>query len=321
MTLFLSKNRDMPTLSLKGSVCVPLFLFVLALSQLITAPLFAQDLRNRTEEMYPFGKIIISSESLPDKVYEAQKNKILISVVFLEKGTSNIITNSVGTGYVSETAGVIVTARHLLMEIIPEMEKVKAEKRKTNPLFDYEYVFMGTLITSSAWTNFPLYLVAIGEQGTLKDMMVLKTDVATMEKARRIGNFANPNPYAILLKTSRFSDAKVDGSRVYISGFGPVTAGYFDKNNRPVSVFVDLINHTFSAEIEALLPEMPENKTGVKIMYRLRDSAEPGFSGGKVMNDQGQVIGMTIAVSISKNFVFVISSKDIKEFLKDNGLK
>ena len=78
MTLFLSKNRDMPTLSLKGSVCVPLFLFVLALSQLITAPLFAQDLRNRTEEMYPFGKIIISSESLPDKVYEAQKNKILI---------------------------------------------------------------------------------------------------------------------------------------------------------------------------------------------------------------------------------------------------
>jgi len=56
-------------------------------------------------------------------------------------------------------------------------------------------------------------------------------------------------------------------------------------------------------------------------MYRLRDSAEPGFSGGKVMNDQGQVIGMTIAVSISKNFVFVISSKDIKEFLKDNGLK
>mgnify|MGYP001610987809 CR=1 FL=1 len=55
------------------------------------------------------------------------------------------------------------------------------------------------------------------------------------------------------------------------------------------------------------------------MLYELRDSAEPGFSGGKVINNQGQTVGMTIAMT--KNFVYAISSKDIKQFLKDNKLK
>ena len=123
-TLYL--NRGMPTLSLQGSVCVPLFLFIFVLSQLTATSLYAQDLKNRTEEMYPFGTVIISSESLPDKVYESQKDKIMVSVLFVEKGTNNVFINSVGTGFVPEkNPGVIVTVRHLLDKSLIDAENIK----------------------------------------------------------------------------------------------------------------------------------------------------------------------------------------------------
>lgn len=294
---------------------------LLLLFALLNPPdIFAQDLKNRTEEMYPFGTVIIASESLPDKVYEAQKNKLLVSVRFIEKETSNIIISSVGTGFVIETPGIIITARHLFDGPLIDAEKIKNERIKSNPKFNYDYVFMGTIITDTAWINFPLFLAAVGEKGTFKDMLALRTDVATMQRAQMVGDIMNPNPYSILMKTSKFADAKI-GDKVYISGFGPIVVKYFDKNNQPVHVYVDLVNHTFPAEVEELITDMPGNRAGTKMLYRLRDSAEPGFSGGKVVNNNGYVIGMTIAVSSSKNFVYSISSKDIKDFLKDNKLK
>ncbi|GEM_PF-6906002 len=320
MTLFSSKNRDMPTLSLKGRVCVPLFLFIFVISQLILPSIYAQALKNRTEDMHHFGKIIIASQALPDKVYEAQKNKVLVSVLFLEKGTSSVITTSLGTGYVSETPGVIITARHVLTEARVEAEKVKAEKVKSNSKFDYEYTFMGTIITDTAWINFPLSLVAIGETGTFKDIMALRTDIVTIQKAQMSGDVINPNPYSILMRTSKFADANI-GDKVYISGFAPVVGEYADKNNQPAFVYVDMINYTFLAEVTAKIEDMSVNKTGIKLLYRLHDSVEPGFSGGKVMNDNGQVIGMTISMTKSQNFIYLISSKDIEQFLKDNKIK
>lgn len=332
-------NRGMPTLSLQvkpsvealggtpliarwawGGVCVPLFLFIFVLSQLIASPLFAQDLRNRTDEMYPFGTVIISSESLPDKVYEAQDDKFMISVMFVEKGTTNVFFNYSGTGFTTERPGIVLTARHLLDWSLIDAENFKKERIKTNPKFDFEFVFIGTIITDRAWVRFPLSLAAIGEKGTLMDMMALRVDPQTMEKARMVGDVFNPNPYSMLMRTSKFADAKV-GNKVYVSGFAPGTAEYLDKYDESVSVYMDLINHTFVAEVEALLPEMPGYKTGVKTIYRLRNHAESGFSGGKVMNEDGNVIGITIALSHDKNFIYAISSKDIKDFLRDNKLR
>lgn len=294
---------------------------LLLLFALLHSPnLSAQDLKNRTEEMYPFGTIIISSQSLPDKVYEAQKNKFIISVVFLEKGTSNIILNSVGTGFVSEIPGVVITARHVLKETLLEMDRIKTERIKSNPKFDYEYMFMGTIITNRAWFNFPFSLIATGEAGTFRDIMVLQTDMETMEKARITGDILSPNPYSILIKTSKFADADI-GDKVYISGFAPIVAEYLDKNNKLTPVYVDMINRTFPAEVVEKIENMPVNKTGVKLLYKLHDSAVPGFSGGKVVNSQGQVIGMTISMVPSQNIIYVFSSKDIKQFLKDNKIK
>lgn len=323
MALFnrrLSMNRGMPTLSLKGGVCVPLFLFTFVVLQLITSPLYAQNLKNRTDDMYPLGTVVIASESLPDKVYDAQKNKIMVSVMFVEKGTTNVFINSVGTGFVSESPGVILTARHLLDLSLVEAQKQKSEKIKTNPKFDFQYLFVGTIVTDRGWLKFPLSLVAIGEKGTLKDMMALRADAKTMEMARTVGDSLEPNYYNMLMRTSKFADADL-GERVYVSGFAPSTAEYLDKNDRPVPVYMDLINHTFIAEVDALLPEMPGYKTGIKTIYRLRNHAESGFSGGKVMNGDGNVVGMTIAISHEKNFIYIISAKDIKDFLKENKLK
>lgn len=299
--------------------CSPRLLFLFVSLQLITIPLFAQD-KNRTEEMYPFGTVIIAKEPLPDKVYQAQKDKIMISVIFIEKETGNILMNSVGSGFVTKIPGIIITVRHLFDNPLIDMEKIKNDKIKFNSRFDFNYMFMGTIITDTAWINFPLFLAAVGEKGTFKDMLALRTDVETMQKAQIVGDVFNPNPYQILMRTSKFADAKTK-DKVYITGFAPGIVEYLDKNNNPISVYADLINHTFPAEVEVPITNMPVNRAGVKILYRLRDSAEPGFSGGKVMNNDGEVIGMTLAMSPSKNFIFAISSKDIEQFLKDNKIK
>ncbi len=339
MTLFSRKNRDMPTLSLKvkpsakargvippiakwarGSVCVPLFLFILVLSQLITTPLFAQDLHNRTEEMFRLGKVIISTEPLPDKVYESQKNKFMVNVFFFEKGTDNIIASSGGTGFMSPKTGVVLTARHVLSETIKDAEAIKAEKIKTKPKFDYDITFMGTIITPTEWVNFPLYLAAIGKAGTTTDIMALRVDASTMAEARSFQGSTTLNPLRMLLIPSELADAKL-GEKVYITGLASGIGEYDDENHNSILIFMDLINHTFPAEVQASIPDMPGNRAGVKLLHRLHDGGEPGFSGGKVINTKGQVIGITVSVSPSRNFIYAISSKDIEDFLKENKIK
>lgn len=279
----------------------------------------AQDLRNRTEEMYRLGRVIIAREPLPDKIYEAQRYKFIIRVIFFEKGTDKIITSGVGTGFTSDRPGVILTARHLLTETVREMDVLKAEKIKINPRFDYTYMFMGTIITPTQWMNFPLSLAAMGETGTTKDMMALRPDVQTMEQARILGDIMNPNPLNMLMRTFEFADANV-GDKVYISGYAPAIWDLQNKNSNTVTpIYVDLINFTFLAEVTKEIKDMPGNRNGVDTMYQILDGAEPGYSGGRVMNVKGQTIAMTIAMS--KNFVYAISSKDLKDFLDNNRLR
>jgi len=291
-----------------------LLLFVL----LHPSDILAQDMRNRTEEMYRFGRVIIATEPLPDKVYEAQKRKFVISVIFSEKGTNNEIISGIGTGFTTDQPGVIITARHLLSETIRDMDVLKAERIKTNPGFDYTYTFKGTIITRDSWIDFPLTLAAAGEAGTLKDMMALKVGIRTIEQALISGDIKSPNPLGILMRTFEFADASL-GEKVFISGYAPILTQLPDKNNNITSIYVDLINFTSPAEITAKIEGMPVNKNGISLMYRMRDGAEPGYSGGLVMNAKGQVVGIISAMS--KNFVYAISSKDIKNFLKDNELR
>ncbi len=294
-------------------------LVLLVLLQLLINSVYAQDLKNRTEEMYHLGKVVIANQPLPDKVFEAQKRKFLVSVTFFEKGTENFITNSLGTGFVSEVPGIILTARHVLKEALTEMEVTKQERIKSNPKFDYDYMFMGTIITDAVWINFPLSLVATGELGTFKDVMALRMGPEVMNRAYEEGDIVNSNPYKMLLRTSEFADAEV-GETAYITGFAPIFGQYANKNNKEIPVYIDMINYTFAAEVTAKITDMPVNKADVKVLYRLRDGGEPGFSGGMVLNGKGKVVGMTVSMA-SQNFIYVISSKDIKQFLKDNHLK
>ena len=254
--------------------------------------------------MHRMGTVIIAKEPLPDAVYRSQKDKILISATYFEKGTSKVVLSTSGTGFVPEISGLVITVRHLI--------KFEA---------DYDYLFMGTIITDLEWINFPLYLVAKGETGTYKDIIVLRPDPITMEKAWGKYDLDNPNPYRMLLKTSELVDAKVDGKKVYISGFSSGVGEYLEADKQPTPILIDLVNFTFSTEITASITSMPVNRVGIKKLLRLSDGVEQGFSGGKVMNENGQVIGMTIAMSDAENFTFAFSSQDIKQFFKDHNLK
>ncbi len=313
MPLF--KNRDTPTLSLKGKIILLLFVLL----QFVNVPLLAQELKNRTEEMCSIGTVIISSESLPDKVYESQKNKILVSVIFFEKGTKKIMASGFGTGFVPDKPGIIITAKHLIEGPLKIAESIKTERIKTKPTFDFIYVFVGTIITPTQWLDFPLYPVILGEDGTMEDVMILKPDMLTMERAKNNSELFVQNPLRMLMITSQFADAKL-GEKVFVSGFSPISGEYLDKDEKIIPVQTDLINYTFSSEVGALIYDMPINQAGIKKLYRLITTAEPGFSGGKVVNSKGQIIGMTIASSLSKNFTYALSSVDLKNFLKRKPL-
>ncbi|MBI2068663.1 MAG: trypsin-like peptidase domain-containing protein [Candidatus Yanofskybacteria bacterium] len=268
----------------------------------------AQDLTRRSESVVGLGQVIIADAPLPESVFRAQKHKIIVQVTLIDRKDPSFRQTSMGTGTIIG-AGTILTNRHVLDGAKPVM----AGREHTS-------VFSGLILGETHMAEFPLHLVGVGEAGTYKDFMVLQTGAEIMQRAVQPNTPTNPNPYRILMNNGlKLVDEIRKGERVYITGYSPVYGELKNADGRISGAYVDFINYTFPAEVVAKIEEMPMNRAGkVKKLYRLKDGAEPGFSGGMVLDERGRLIGITFSLSPARNFVYVLSAEDIKNFLRAN---
>lgn len=269
----------------------------------------SQDLHNRTERVYG-NDTIIADEPLPDRVYRNHDNDIMVIVNFYmqEKGKKKIgLFHSMGNGSVV-IPGIIISARHVLTMALEELETMKNQHREAGIVANYSYEIMGIIISEDPELfTFPLNLRAYEDTGSERDLMALEVPPEIMKRAFETSFVDQNHPTKILLTTVKFANAK-RGDKVYIVG-----TIYND---------FDILHYVFKAEVGAVLENMPANRRGLKRHYRLRGHAEPGFSGGPVLNEDGELTGVTIISTNGMNFIYeVSSSEDVKDFLKDNNIK
>ena len=321
--LILRKNKDMPTLSLKARISrqkqtryrVGMFLFLFALPQLTGVPhAFAQ--QNRTETIFPFGRTLISNCDLPDEVYRQQRNKVRVIVEFTDTEKIHSPRISFGTGVVA-LPGIITTNRHVLLNEIKRRTtygySYKLDKDGFPQGIGYSYKFYGLIRNEFGVYEFPLVLKAMEKLDSERDIMALEIDVNTRIVAGSEDKMVDqhggsiPNPYKMLIQPLKLTDNISIADPVYVSGFTG-------------DGFTDNIDFTFCNQLSAVIEDMPINKAGVKRYYRVYGEAEHGFSGGPAFTKDGEVIGISTKFG-GDNFIDVLSSKDIKEFLKDHKIK
>lgn len=260
--------------------------------------------------MIGLGQVVISNAPLPDKVFQGQKHKIVIRVTLIDKKNPSFRRSSMGTGTVIGT-GVILTNRHVWDGVKPVMAGR-----------EYISTFSGLILGETHMAEIPLRLVGVGEAGTFKDFMVFQTDPEIMQRAIQPNTPDNPNPYWILLNPGLelVNEVRV-GEMVYLTGYSPAFGEIESADGQVSGAYIDFINYTFLAEVVAKIEDMPMNRVGrLKRMYRLRDGAEPGFSGGMVLDGRGRLVGITVSLSPALNFIYVLSAQDIRDFLRANNV-
>ncbi len=299
------------------SKIIVLTLMVLSFS--ISAKAQDQNLRNRTKELYNYGRIIIAQEPLPDEVYRAQYKKVAIIVELTGKNKPGDMTfplTTTGTGFVAQVPGNIVVAAHVLHQPFLRAKSkgydYKFDKNNFPVGIGYSYQITGVILNADGWFFFPLNLRAIERFGSERDIMALDIDANARFLALNPNILINgriaDNPYQLLIQPLELVENAKVGDEAYTSGYS-------------ADFYYDIIDFTFKSEIAALIDEMPVNRHGARLLYRMLGHAEPGFSGGPTFNKDGKVIGLTISMSFGYNFATAISSKDIKDFLKNHNIK
>ncbi len=245
---------------------------------------------------------IMSKDSLPSKVFEAQKKKIRIVGQFYVQSLPQYPPEIVGgTGFAVNYKSkiIILTAKHVLVGLILDLNKrffgFEYNKDGIPESPSYKYQYYG-VVDNDKYTVFPIVPIAMGEMGKFQDYVAFKPESPVKLETVALAKNANV------------------GDEVYTSGYAPGHSLFPDNLGNYVYALSDIIDYTFDGKIMKKIEDMPSNKYGLKTYYRISSSVEQGFSGGPVFNNNGEVVGMT--VESVKNFHYAISSDDLMDFLE-----
>jgi len=264
---------------------------------------FSDNFEDVIKSSAPKGSMT-SDESLPSKVLEAQKRKIrIVGQFFLKDLPSPQLSGGTGFPVNYKSKVLILSARHVLLEPILKIHRIVGHYNDAGiPESDsYKYQFYGVIDEDGKHIVFPIKPVAMGEIGKHQDYVAFE--------AQR----------PVTLKTVQLAKDANKGDDVYVSGFSPIESPYPNTFGNHSTALSDIVEYSFKNKISAKIEDMPINKNGVKIYYRIRGDVEHGFSGGPVFNTEGEVIGMV--VEGLSNFFYAVSSNDLQDFLNSIKLK
>jgi len=258
---------------------------------------FAQQI----EVAYPNGLMAVAENNLPQKVYLAQRNVVRIIGEFTPKGSGKPGAIVQGSGFIESKSGYVITARHILVETVMNLKKRYGEQFYLDQHgipqgIAYNYEIFAVVDTAASNNKFPLTVVGMSPLGTYADILVLKPLVE------------------IPLQGLPLSDAIAVGESVYISGFTSPNSYFYNSNGEQIFIDLDIIKFNLEGKILAVLQNRELANTGVKKIFRMYAITTFGFSGGPVINKQGQVLG--ILSSGNEVFSHAFSSEDIKETIK-----
>jgi len=249
----------------------------------------------------------IEDPTIPERVREARKSVIGVTVVIklnqdIPSLTSRRELVSRGSGFFIESdigPDIVISARHVLIDPILDINrKVGLPFALDNGIpksEHYSYYLYGTNYTTRPPENFYLQPVSIGTFGEHQDYMALRV----------YGYDRKIKPLTLR------SDVKL-GDQVFISGYVPIFSFYPNSLGGYEKVQSNVISKIFKGKLSKIIDDLPINKVGSIAQYEIEINCEFGYSGGPVLNSEGEVIGMTIEKL--SNFVQAVSAKDIIHF-------
>lgn len=268
------------------------------------------------QSMYPLpppsSQVLISA--YPEKVKESLKNVIGITVEVYFK--ENVLQNmslgqrsikTVGTGFMLKPR-IFITARHVLKSSIDSFARIGYQpiynQHSVPSSPDFDYSIIGSTDINDKTKDFDLNLLGMGATDKFQDYMVLQSS-----------NYpSNLKPIE-----SDIHPLNID-EIVYNAGY---VHAFLLMGNSLVDgpVLFDIIRKSFTGRVDSLITNLPINKKGVSVLYRIEIKMEQGFSGGPILNSQGKVTAMT--VMRNDNYLYAIPIQDINLFvekLKKDGV-
>lgn len=345
--LYPYKGNPVPSFALvRGVVLACLCFLLLGLSQPILAddqPAEEIEKHNRIEDIFPFSEgVLLADRPLPDKVFERRRYTLQIFMVIHKRGDLNTIyatASGSATAYPTNKPGTIVSSAHIIQQPMFQIAKTTensplqskdtnskvtgqnsivsiiggdeeefrkftyAELRQKLEDLNCEFSLFGRAYSGIRFTELvPLKILAITEPENSTDIVVLQlVNVAAItQKAIELAEPAEKiNPYRAFITPIIVAPPAKTGETVYITGFG-VLQPFVEE----VQIGARLKNTQYA----------PGPYTGLTNPYSIRGTPVPGFSGGPVLNREGQMIG--VIKGGDGKFSLVISIDDIEKVIK-----
>lgn len=260
----------------------------------------------KTSSQYPLPPQNSRASDLiiPTEVREASKNIVSVTGQTQVRSIFNPIINGEniegsGTGFMIEP-GIFVTAGHIITGGMRTLFRIghtaSFDKFGVPSSKTFKHVIFATTNITQASTDFPLKLAGLGNFiDRYEDLMILT---------------ANDYPAELRALTLNLNQIGLD-EQVYASGYVAQKIAMGRRNDQ--TVLFDVLKKTYPGVVDAVIVDMPINKLGVSVLYRIESKMEFGFSGGPIFNKNGGVIGMTVLRN--QNHLYAIAMKDIKNFL------
>lgn len=277
--------------------------FVIAALILFASNFFLQYAIGQSVYPLPPPSSKVTIERFPEKVRESLKNVIGITVTYKNNSPRSLLGNELvasGTGFMIEP-GIYVTARHVLMDTITRSGFALSFDKYSVPSSNIlNYVITGTTDTNNKTQDISLRVIGMGMPSEYQDFLILQS-----------------TNYPSELKPIRPDETilAVDDT-VYNAGYVHI---FVPLASYPINslVLLDILRLSFEGKINSVITNMPINKRGASVLYRIETRMESGFSGGPILNSEGRAVA--ISSLRNDNFLYAIPIRDLRPLV--NQLK